>query len=97
MVKPSDDIYVKTSNFCESTVSTRMTLDRNWLQENGIGALLLPSEFMDVNYGEALRRYLCQDVELLRIHRFDPNDVRSELASREWHWSIASPIRVHGR
>jgi hypothetical protein len=31
---------------------------------------------MDVNYGEAVKRYLLHHVTLLHIHRFDPNDVQ---------------------
>jgi adenine-specific DNA-methyltransferase len=38
----------------------------------------MPSEFMDVNYGQAIKRYLLNKVSLLRIHRFDPNDVQFE-------------------
>ena len=47
-----------------------------WLAENGIGAWLIPAEFMDVNYGEVLRRYLSCHVELLQMHRFDPTEVQ---------------------
>jgi hypothetical protein len=31
---------------------------------------------MDVNYGEPLKRYLLNKVELLRIHRFDPSELQ---------------------
>src|SRR5262249_30444244 len=48
----------------------------DWLAENGVGAWLIPSEFMDVNYGEVLRRYLSHHVQLLQMHRFDPSDVQ---------------------
>jgi adenine-specific DNA-methyltransferase len=47
-----------------------------WLQRGGIAGWLIPSEFMDVNYGRQLKRYLLDKVTLLRIHRFDPNDVQ---------------------
>jgi hypothetical protein len=47
-----------------------------WLAEGGIAAWLIPSEFMDVNYGESLRRYLSHQVSLLHIHRFEPSDVQ---------------------
>lgn len=43
-----------------------------WMAPGGIGAWLIPSEFMDVNYGRALARFLLQKVTLLRIHRADP-------------------------
>jgi hypothetical protein len=47
-----------------------------WMQEGGLAAWLIPSEFMDVNYGAALKQYLMDRVTLDRIHRFDPNDVQ---------------------
>lgn len=47
-----------------------------WMQEDGIAAWLIPSEFMDVNYGEALRHFLRTRVTFLRAHRFNPDDVQ---------------------
>jgi adenine-specific DNA-methyltransferase len=47
-----------------------------WLADGGLAAWLIPSEFMDVNYGQSLRRYFSRGVSLLRIHRFDPSDVQ---------------------
>lgn len=49
-----------------------------WLEEGGIGAWLVPSEFMDVAYGSALRQYLTRNVTLFRIHRFNPQKVQFE-------------------
>jgi len=51
-------------------------LSHTWMADDGIAAWLIPSEFMDVNYGKEIKRYLLQKVTLLRIHRFDPNDVQ---------------------
>lgn len=53
-----------------------LTLSHAWMTEGGIAAWLIPSEFMDVNYGKAVKEYLLKKVSLLRIHRFDPNDVQ---------------------
>ena len=53
-----------------------MVLAHHWMDEEGIAGWLVPSEFMDVNYGRALKDYLLREVTLLRIHRFDPNDVQ---------------------
>lgn len=53
-----------------------MGLAHGWMNEGGIGGWLIPSEFMDVNYGRALKAYLLSEVTLLHIHRFDPNDVQ---------------------
>lgn len=46
------------------------------LAQDGLAAWLIPSEFMAVNYGSALRRYLTEKVALLRIHQFDPSDIQ---------------------
>lgn len=53
-----------------------LALSHPWMSEGGIAGWLIPSEFMDVNYGKALKAYLLRDVTLLHIHRFDPNDVQ---------------------
>lgn len=45
-----------------------------WMEDAGFAAWLIPSEFMDVNYGAALKRYLTDSVTLMRVHRFDPDD-----------------------
>jgi hypothetical protein len=47
-----------------------------WLADGGLGVWLIPSEFMDVNYGQAVKRYLAEHVKLLHIHRFCPADVQ---------------------
>lgn len=53
-------------------------LSHEWLTEGGLAGWLVPSEFMDVNYGAAIRHYLLNDVTLLHLHRFDPEDVQFE-------------------
>ncbi len=53
-----------------------LLLAHEWLAEDGIGVWLIPSEFMDVNYGTTLKRYLAERVTLLHIHRFDPTDLQ---------------------
>lgn len=47
-----------------------------WMEDGGYAAWLIPSEFMDVNYGAALKRFLSERVTLVRAHRFDPDDVQ---------------------
>ena len=47
-----------------------------WMEEDGIAAWLIPSEFMDVNYGAALKGFLTDRVTLIRVHRFDPDDLQ---------------------
>lgn len=53
-----------------------MALAHSWLSEGGVAGWLVPSEFMDVNYGSVLKQYLLEKVTLLHIHRFDPNEVQ---------------------
>lgn len=53
-----------------------LLLSHDWLAQRGIAYWLIPSEFMTVNYGAALRRYLSTHVTLLQIHRFSPDDVQ---------------------
>ena len=51
-------------------------LSHAWMADGGLAGWLIPSEFMDVNYGVSVKRYLLDKVTLLHIHRFDPNDVQ---------------------
>jgi adenine-specific DNA-methyltransferase len=53
-----------------------LLLCHDWMEEQGLAIWLIPSEFMDVNYGATLRRYLAERVTLLHIHRFCPSDVQ---------------------
>jgi adenine-specific DNA-methyltransferase len=53
-----------------------MFLAHEWLADGGIGVWLVPSEFMDVNYGRAVQQYLATRVKLLHVHRFDPQKVQ---------------------
>jgi adenine-specific DNA-methyltransferase len=53
-----------------------MLLSQAWMTTNGIGVWLVPSEFMDVNYGSKVKEFLLRRVTLLRIHRFDPYEVQ---------------------
>jgi hypothetical protein len=51
-----------------------MLLADAWLEDGAVSAWLIPSEFMDVNYGNAVRAYLTERIRLHRIHRFCPTD-----------------------
>jgi adenine-specific DNA-methyltransferase len=53
-----------------------LLLTHAWVTEGGLCLWLVPSEFMDVNYGVELKRYLRTKVTLLQIHRFDSNDLQ---------------------
>lgn len=53
-----------------------IVLSQAWMAYKGVAAWLIPSEFMDVNYGVHVKRFLLDKVTLLRIHRFDPSEVQ---------------------
>lgn len=55
-----------------------LCLSHGWMKSKGLAGWLIPSEFMDVNYGKAVKQYLLEKVTLLQIHRFDPNQVQFE-------------------
>lgn len=55
-----------------------LILSAKWLEEGALSVWLIPSEFMDVNYGKTLKQYLLHNVELVRIHRFLPENVKFE-------------------
>ena len=47
-----------------------------WMRPDALAVWLLPSEFLDVNYGDQLKRYLLDHVALQRIHRYDSADLQ---------------------
>ena len=47
-----------------------MLLADAWMSDDSTSAWLIPSEFMDVNYGKVLRIYLTERVSLHQIHRY---------------------------
>ena len=51
-------------------------LSHSFMAQGAIAGWLIPSEFMDVNYGQTLKRYLLNKVTLLQIHRYDPKNVQ---------------------
>ena len=53
-----------------------LLLAHKWLKPDAICGWLIPSEFMDVNYGIALKEYLLKHVHLLRVHRYNPSECK---------------------
>ena len=49
---------------------------QEWMTRDGVACWLIPSEFMDVNYGREIKKYLLERVTLLRVHRFAPDDLQ---------------------
>jgi len=53
-----------------------LLLSDRWLARGGGAVWVVPAEFLDVNYGSELRRYLASTVTTHVIHRFSPEDVQ---------------------
>lgn len=53
-----------------------LILSTRWLSADGLSCWLIPSEFLDVNYGRAIKEFLCEKVELVSIHKFNPADLQ---------------------
>jgi adenine-specific DNA-methyltransferase len=53
-----------------------LLLSYEWMAEDGVAAWLIPSEWMDVNYGRVIKRFLTERVSPIRIHLFEASDVR---------------------
>lgn len=70
-----------------------LLLSHRWLADDGLGIWLIPSEFMDVNYGKQVKQYLLRQVTLLRVHRFSPDEVQFDdaLVSSAVLWLRKSP------
>jgi len=70
-----------------------LTLSHSWMSDGGVAGWLIPSEFMDVNYGRAIKNYLLDRVTLLAIHRFAPEDVQfgDALVSSSVVWIQKAP------
>ena len=47
-----------------------------WMMQDALACWLLPSEFMNVNYGREIKEYLLNQVTLLRVHQFDSEDLQ---------------------
>lgn len=53
-----------------------LLLAHRWLAPKGLAVWLIPTEFMEVNYGQVIRQYLTERVTLLHLHRFEAIDVQ---------------------
>lgn len=64
-----------------------------WLDENGLACWLIPNEVLDVNYGVEVKRYLLEQVTLLRVHQFNADKVQfaDALVSSVVIWYRKSP------
>ncbi|WP_168397991.1 Eco57I restriction-modification methylase domain-containing protein [Acinetobacter indicus] len=69
-IKVFDEIGIKVSGLAGLYIYF-ILLSHKWLENEGIACWLIPSEFLDVNYGNKLKEYLLKQVTTLKIHRFD--------------------------
>jgi adenine-specific DNA-methyltransferase len=53
-----------------------LLIAHEWMSPGGISAWLIPTEFMETNYGATIREYLTTQVTLKKIHRFNSLDVQ---------------------
>lgn len=53
-----------------------LLISHPWMAENALASWLIPSGFMDVNYGREIREYLLSQVTLLRVHCFEAKDLQ---------------------
>ena len=67
------DLHIKTSGLM-GLYCYFILLAHKWLAEKAVSGWLIPSEFMDVNYGIVLKKYLLNEVHLTRIHRYTPTE-----------------------
>ena len=69
-----------------------------WLKPDAVSAWLIPTEFMDVNFGKAIKDYLIHNVSLLRIHLFDNTDslFQDALVSSSVVWFRNQPSSPNG-
>lgn len=74
--KLSESITGKKFNGLTGFYCYFLAICHAWLAENGTAGWLIPSEFMDVNYGQEVKRYLLENVTLIRVHRYDPTEVQ---------------------
>lgn len=70
-----DELGIQCSGLSGLYIYFILLADR-LLEDGAVASWLIPSEFMSVNYGRALREYLTRHVMLLQVHRFCPEDVQ---------------------
>ena len=68
-------------------------LTHPWMSQGALAGWLVPSEFMDVNYGKGVKDYLTSRVTLIHIHRFDPekSQFKDALVSSAVVWFTNNP------
>ncbi|WP_130055571.1 Eco57I restriction-modification methylase domain-containing protein [Bacillus thuringiensis] len=68
--KVKAETHINISGYAGLYVYFILLADK-FLEEGATATWLIPAEFMSVKYGDALRKYLTENVELQQIHLFD--------------------------
>ncbi len=70
-----------------------LLLAQSWMSPNGLAGWLIPSEFLEVKYGNEVKQFLLKNVTLLHIHRFNPKQTqfKDALVSSVVVWFRNSP------
>ncbi len=55
-----------------------LLLAQCWMIPDGLAGWLIPSEFLEVNYGHEVKQFLLEKVTPLHIHRFNPQQTQFE-------------------
>lgn len=76
LIKKSAEILGKKPSGYTGLYCYFIYLAHNWLRSGGVAGWLVPAEFMEVGYGDYLKRYLLEEVTLLRIHRYMEKDLQ---------------------
>ena len=84
-ISPEEKHYLQQISKSDTAISVSglasmycyfLLLSLKWMKPGAVGIWLIPSEWMSVNYGMAIRSFLIRNVTLLRIHTFDVYDLR---------------------
>lgn len=70
-----DEFDIKVSSF-SGLYCYFIFMSHKWLKENGTATWLIPSEYLDVNYGAAVKEYLTKFVTVKQIHKYDSSSTK---------------------
>ena len=74
-----------------------LLLAHKWMTKGGLAGWLIPGEFMSVNYGQQVRKYLLNNVTLQRIHCYNIANTQFDdaLVSSCIVWFVNTPPEAH--
>ena len=66
--------HIKISGEAGLYVYHMLIMDK-WLEKGGVAAWLIPNAFLQTGYGMAVRQYLVNNVQLVRLHIYDEDKI----------------------